>query len=149
MWTPRIGVQADVVSGDAGHRGGSLGTFNPLFFKAGYFNDSSLIRPSNIVDIHPTVQFSPTNSLLITIGSDVIWRYETKDGVYGPSGNVELPAGGHSHYVATTADISAQWQLGRHLVWILAYNHFFTGSYVRSVEGGSVDFVGSWVTFLF
>ena len=113
-------LQANVASGDT-HAGGSgdFGTFNPLFFKAGYFNDASLIRPSNIMDVHPTVQVHPRESVMVTIGSDVLWRYTTKDGIYGPGGNLELPAGGGSRYVATTADVSAQWQLNRHATWII------------------------------
>ena len=148
-WSPRLGLQADVASGDTEARGGgNFGTFNPLFFKAGYFNDASLIRPSNIMDVHPTVQVHPRRSVLLTVGSDILWRYTTKDGIYGPGGNLELPAGGGPRYLATSADVSAQWEIGRHLVWILSYSHFFTGRYVRAAKGGDVDYVGSWASFL-
>ena len=44
-WAPRIGLKADVASGDRDADDSTLGTFNPLFFKAGYFNDASLLRP--------------------------------------------------------------------------------------------------------
>ena len=105
-------------------------------------------RPSNIIDIHPTVQLHPRDSVQLTVGSDVLWRYTTKDGVYGPPGNLELPPGGGPRYVATTADVSAQWALNRHFVWIVSYNHFFTAQYVRSAKGGDVDFVGTWTSFI-
>ena len=106
-WSPRLGLQADVASGDTGARNtGNFGTFNPLFFKAGYFDDASLIRPSNIMDVHPTVQLHPRDSVQLIVGSDVLWRYTTKDGVYGPPGNLELPAGGGDRYVATRLRMS-------------------------------------------
>jgi hypothetical protein len=144
-----MGLQFDVVSGNTGHDGGgSLGTFNPLYFKAGYFNDASLIRPSNLIDIHPTLQLLPRDNVLMTLGSDVLWRYTTHDGVYGPPGNLELPARGSSRYVATTAEISAQWQINRHASWITSYVHFFTGDYVRQAQGGDVNYVGTWVSFI-
>ena len=145
---PRMGLQFDVVSGDTGHGGGAFGTFNPLYFKAGYFNDASLIRPSNLIDIHPTLQLLPRDNVLVTLGSDVLWRYTTHDGVYGPPGNLELPARGGSRYVATTAEISAQWQINRHVSWITSYVHFFTGAYVRQARGGDVTYVGTWVSFI-
>ena len=147
-WKPRLGISADVASGDTNRDGrGSLGTFNPLFFKAGYFNDASSIRPSNIIDVHPTLQLLPTSNVLLTFGSDVLWRYTNNDGVYAPPGNVELPPGSGSRYIATTAEASAQWQIDRHFTWFVSYVHFFTSNYVHNAGGGSVDFFGTWLTF--
>ena len=145
---PRFGGDFDVVSGDSG-RPGHFGTFNPLYFKAGYFNDASLLRPSNIIDIHPTVQMQAPHALLITLGSDFLWRYTRRDGIYGPPGNVELPAGGSSRYLATTAEASVQWQVSRHLSWIGSYTRFFTGNYVQSAAGHDVNYFGTWATFTF
>jgi Alginate export len=144
---PRLGADLDVVSGDSGT--GHFGTFNPLFFKSGYFDDASLIRPSNIIDIHPTLQLQGPHSLLVTVGSDLIWRYTRHDGIYGPPGNLELSSGGQGRYLATTAEASIQWQLSPHLSWIGSYNRFFTGNYVRSANGHDVDFFGTWATFTF
>jgi len=148
VWKPRLGFSANVVSGDTNkNSNGPLGTFNPLYFKAGYFNDASVIRPSNTIDVHPTLQLLPTSKILLTFGSDVLWRYTNKDGVYGPPGYVELPAGAGSRYIATTAEASAQWQIDRHFTWFVSYVHFFTSNYVHNAGGGSVDFFGTWLTF--
>jgi hypothetical protein len=147
-WKPRIGADFDVVSGDSGGTG-HFGTFNPLFFKAGYFNDASLIRPSNIIDIHPTLQLQVSPKLLMTVGSDTLWRYTLNDGIYGPPGNLELPAGGTNRYFATTAEVSVQWQPWRHLSVIGSYDRFFTSQYVHSVGGHDVDAFGTWATFTF
>ncbi len=143
---PRLGVQFDVASGDT--KGGSFGTFNPLFFKSGYFNDASVIRPSNLIDIHPTVQLLPHDNLLLTIGSDVLWRYTTDDGVYNPGGRIEIPPGGSSRYIATTADLSVQWEINRHLTWIASYSHYFTSDAVKELGGKDIDFFGTWLTFV-
>jgi hypothetical protein len=142
---PRLGVNFDVVSGDT--HDGLFGTFNPLYFKAGYFDDASVIRPSNIIDIHPTIEFLPLNNLLVVFGSDVLWRYSTSDGVYGPAGNIEIPSGGSSRYIATTAEFSTQWQVNRHLTWIASYAHLFTSDTVHELGGKDVDFFGTWLTF--
>jgi hypothetical protein len=142
---PRIGFNFGAASGNT--KNGSFGTFDPLYFKAGYFNDANAIRPSNILDIHPTLQLLPTDRILLTLGSDVLWRYTTNDGLYGPPGNLEIPPGGSSRYVATTAEISVQWEINRHLTWITSYNHFFTSDAVRQLGGKDIDYFGTWVTF--
>lgn len=142
---PRFGINFDVASGNRGS--GTFGTFNPLYFKAGYFNDASVIRPSNIIDVHPTLQLLPRENVLLTLGSDTLWRYTIRDGIYGPPGNLEIPAGGSSRYVATTAEISAQWQINRHLTWITSYTHFFTSDALRELGGKDIDYFGTWVTF--
>src|SRR5262249_26530651 len=43
---PRLGLKMGITSGDHDASDGTQGTFDPLFFKSGYFNDASLIRPS-------------------------------------------------------------------------------------------------------
>jgi hypothetical protein len=145
---PRLGMDCDIASGNTSKDNhGTVGTFNPLYFKAGYFNDASLIRPSNIIDVHPTLQLRPRQNLLLTFGSDVLWRYTADDGIYGPSGNLELPANTGSPYLATTAEVGAQWQINRHFTWLASYVHFFTSDYVSEAKGRDVDFFGTWATF--
>jgi hypothetical protein len=146
-WKPRLGSKFDVASGDT--RGKGFDEFNPLFFKSGYFNDASLIRPSNIIDVHPTVQFRPFKGMVATLGSDVLWRETTNDGVYAPPGFVELPAGDGSNYIGTTAEAAFQYQINRHLVWTTSYVHLFSGDYVHSSGGRDVDYIGSWLSFTF
>lgn len=146
-WRPRFGLKVDVASGDAGHPGGHFGAFNPLFFKAGYFNDASLIRPTNIVDFHPSLQFEPWKSFTATVASGVLWRYSAGDGVYGPSGKLFLPRGGSTNYLGTTGEAAFQWKANRHVAYTSSYVHFFADRYVKAAGGGDVDFVGAWVTF--
>src|SRR4030095_13708857 len=69
---PRVFLRADIASGD--HGGGNLGTFNPLFPKAAYFNDASLIGPLNLMDLQPGVEVMLTKSLSLTASCDFVWR---------------------------------------------------------------------------
>ena len=63
------------------------------------------------------------------------------------SGRIEIPAGGSSPYVATTAELSVEWQINRHLTWTGSYVHYFTSSAVKDLGGKDIDFFGTWLSF--
>jgi hypothetical protein len=140
-------LKADVTSGDNGS--GQQGTFDALYFKSGYFNDASVLRPQNLVDVHPNLSAELTSSVSIDGGADVFWRYSTRDAIYSVPGPIEIQPGGGSAYVATALDINLQWQIQRHLTFGASYVHFFTGSYVVNAGGHDLDYVSTTLTFLF
>ena len=149
-WRPRAGLKVDLASGDRDARDGQQGTFDALFFKSGYFNDASLIRPANIIDVHPNVAVNLTKSVSMNGGIDVFWRYSNQDAVYGPPGFVSLPAvSSQPSYVGSAVDVNVQWQVQRHVTVLASYVHFFTGSYVHSAGGGDVNYVSTTLSFLF
>jgi len=146
-WQPRLGFKADIASGDSDAPAGRFGGFNPLYFKSGYFNDASIIRPSNVADLHPSLQLVPVKSLSATLATDFLWRYSVKDGVYAPAGNIELKPLPGSRYIGNTAETAVEWKAGRHLVCTASYVHLFASDYVRAAGGGNVDYFGTWATF--
>ena len=120
-----------------------------MFPKAGYFNDASLLRPSNLIDVHPSLQVRPIEDVLVTLATDSIWRYSGDDAVYGPPGNIQIPAdAGSGRFVGQTLEAAAVWQINRHLVWTNSYVHLFAGDSVNHAGGGDVDFFGAWLTFV-
>jgi len=89
MWNPRLGLKAGATSGDDNPNDRHLGTFDALFFKSGYFNDASLIRPQNFISVHPELYVHPLQKVTIDGGASPIWRYSRNDAVYAvpdPSG---------------------------------------------------------------
>lgn len=147
-WQPRIGLKADIASGDKNKNDGKLETFNPLFFKANYFNDAAFFRPANLADIHLSLQVQPREDLTITLGSDVIWRHQLQDAIYGTAGNVLLPPTNTSKYVGTAGEAAVQWKINRHTVATATYMHMFTGSQVNAAGGGDIDYLATWVSFI-
>ena len=149
-WQPRLGLKTGVTSGDHDSNDGRLETFDALFFKSGYFNDASLIRPQNIMSVHPTISLKPSKTVLLDGGASPFWRYSRNDAVYAVPGFTAIPPiKSASSYVGTAFDINLTWQLQRHVSVQASYVHFLTGSYVHQAGGKDVDYFSTTITFLF
>jgi hypothetical protein len=147
---PRLGIKTGIASGDHNPNDGRLGTFDPLFFKSGYFNDASLIRPSNIIGVHPNLALQLSKSISVDVGADWFWRYSRNDAVYGVPGNITIPANSNaSKYIGTALDLNLTWQVQRHITVQASYVHFFTGDYVHQAGGRDVNYFSTTVNFLF
>src|SRR5216684_8005553 len=149
-WQPRLGLKTGITSGDHDPKDGQLGTFDALYFKSGYFNDASLIRPQNIIGVHPNLTVRPTKTVTVDGGADWFWRYSRHDAVYGVPGFVAIPALSNSpSYIGTASDVNVTWQLQRHITVQASYVHFFTGTYVHEAGGKDVDYFSTTISFLF
>jgi len=88
-------VLAWTLATDSGH---TIRGSNSPNFTAGHFNDASQIKPTSIADL--------------------LWRTSLRDGIYGPSGNIQLRPGPDaspgSHAIGTTAQAKLSWKLDRH-----------------------------------
>jgi len=73
-WTPRIGISANVASGDRDADDGTLETFNPLFPRGTYFDELGLLGPRNFFNVHPGVTLEPLPNLTLTADVDFFWR---------------------------------------------------------------------------
>jgi hypothetical protein len=147
---PRLGLKADVASGDHNSTNGTQGTFDALYFKSGYFNDASLLRPENIIDVHPNIGANPTRSVSVDGGGDVFWRYSREDAIYAVPGFVSIPAlKTASAYVGTALDVNLEWRIQRHISFLASYVHFLSGDYVRAAGGHDVNYVSTTVSFRF
>lgn len=62
---PRLGVRADIASGDNNPNSPNLQTFNPLFPSGAYFNLANPIGPSNIIDLHPVFDVHLTDKVTL------------------------------------------------------------------------------------
>ena len=147
---PRLGLKVDVASGDRNPTDGQQGTFDALYFKSGYFNDASLLRPANIIDVHPNLGANLTKTLSVNGGADVFWRYSKNDAIYNPAGMIAVPAlSNASSYVGTALDVNFVWQIQRHVTLGLSYVHFFSGSYIHSAGGRDLNYLSTTLSVLF
>ena len=151
LWKPRIGLKADITSGDRDPNDRDLETFNPLFPRGAYFSETALIGPANHIDLHPSLELKPIEQLKLTLDWDFFWRESTRDAIYGNGVNVVVPAASsRDRYVGHQIQLLAEWQLQRHLTLSAAYAHFFAGDFLKdSTPGKDVDYASAWLTLRF
>jgi len=141
-WRPRIGVKADIASGDRNPADGRLGTFNALYPKLPYFSEASLIAPANIIDLHPSVSWAPGRNVSLEFGWNWQWRASERDAVYSPP---LLPIAGTAEAkgrrIGNQAILGIEWKATPQLTLASQYVHFERGEVLRQVGGQNVDFV--------
>lgn len=148
---PRIGLRADVTSGDRDPASANLQTFNALFPRGAYFGEIALIGPSNHIDLHPSIDLEIMKGIKLTLDSVFFWRESLHDGIYGNAINL-LRSGrtSRARFVGSQPDVQAEWQINRHLSWTGVVAHFFTGQFLKQTgPGRDVNYVTSWVTYKF
>ena len=148
---PRLFLKADVASGDSNPNDTMLNTFNALFPKGGYFSETGLIGPANIIDVHPGFELQLTKRLSFTGDWDWFWRESANDGIYNNA--LKLVRAGNSssaRCIGSQAQAMLQWNASRHFTASAVYAHFFTGDFLtEGPVGKDVNYVSACVTFRF
>jgi Alginate export len=151
LFKPRLGLKANVTSGDNNPNNADLQTFNPLFPKGSYFGEPALIGPANHIDVHPQLNLALRRNLLLTLDWDFFCRESTHDAIYGPAVNV-IDSGGSSNarYVGDQVEAFLEWQADRHITLTADYAHFFAGEFLKqTTPGKDVDYFSVWLTYRF
>lgn len=149
--TPRIGLKANIASGDEDPDDPDLQTFNPLFPRGNYFAETSLIGPANFFDIHPSVDLHIAEGMTLTADWDFFWRESVHDGIYGNAVNlVRSGRESQARYIGSQLSTQIEWEIGRHITVLSNYAHFFAGPFLKKTKPGKdVDFFTLWVTYKF
>jgi Alginate export len=138
--SPRIGLKADIASGDRG--GQRLGTFDALYPKFPYFSEANLFAPANIIDLHPEIGLTVTPRFKPYAGVDFVWRETVRDAVYTtPLVAIARTTGVGNRFTGTQAIAGFDWQASNRLVIAAQFVHFAPGRTVRDAGGRAVDFL--------
>ena len=151
LFEPRLGLKANVTSGDDNPNNRDLETFNPLFPRGAYFGEPALIGPANHIDVHPQLELGLLRNLTLTVNWDCFWRESTHDGIYGPAVNlIQTGKTSDARYVGNQAEAMLEWHVDRHLTFTADYAHFFAGDFLKeTTPGKDVDYFSAWATFRF
>lgn len=144
---PRLGLKANVMSGDRDPENATLQTFNPLFPTGSYFSEDGLIGAINLMDLNPSLTLELRDDLKLTANWDFFWRESLDDGVYNSSlALVRSGKENDARFVGDQAQVQLDWTVDRHLSLRAIYAHFFTGEFLK--ETGPADDVDYFTTYM-
>ena len=151
LFSPRIGLKANIASGDRDPNDQDLQSFNALFPRGAYFSEASLIGPANFMDLHPSLDLRLTERVKLTTDWDFFWRQSVRDGIYGNAVNlVRSGRGSRARYIGSQPQTQVEWRANRHLTVTAVYAHFFAGPFLKETRPGKdVDYFTAWVTYKF
>jgi hypothetical protein len=140
-WTPRLGLRANVASGDGDPSDGKLGTFEVPFPKLPYLLEANFVSPANIIDIHPTLTIRPRPDVRLSAEYIALFKHERADAFYlPPLRPVPSTIGGDSKFLAHFAQFGADWQATPQVTFTGSYVHAFLGTRLKRAGGIDSDF---------
>lgn len=140
-WSPRLGLRLDAGSGDKDSADDEVGTFNPLFPRGSYFNDTSLTSWSNLVAVRPSLGLAPRRNVSLELSYLMRWRQTGEDAIYLQPSMPLAPAGAdQSKAVGNAIQLDATWSVNRNLKIQGQMVHQSADDAVRALGGRSVDF---------
>jgi hypothetical protein len=130
--SPRLGLKANIISGDNDPGDADLQTFNPLFPKGKYFGELSLLGPENLINLHPTLDVQLGDGWSLGGAAVLYWRESTDDGVYDVGGNLVRDDGGSDErFVGTQAEVVLSYEHSRNLNGMISYSQFHPDAFIE------------------
>jgi hypothetical protein len=150
---PRIGMRADVASGDKDKNSANLQTFNPLFPIGNYFGvlADTGTGPINFYDLHPEIKSYLPHGVSVDADWVIWWRQSLNDGVYGVPGNLLVASGqSDARFVGHRPGMEVRWQRDSHFYLQADYGIFFAGPFLReSGHAHNLNYTSFWVGYKF
>lgn len=137
---PTVNLRNDYISGDKNQGNGNLQTFNPLYPKGGYFGFSPQVGPVNLIDIHPYATMDLLSNLKMQVDVVLNWRYSTQDGVYRPSGMLNLRgSASNEKYIGTAYLANFTYSINQYISVVSGIQYFKTGAFINDIIPNSKD----------
>jgi hypothetical protein len=141
-WKPRLGLRIDAGSGDKRPNDDSLGTFNPLFPKGAYFNESGLTSWSNLTAIRPSLGLSPSKGVALEVSYLDRARMTSADAIYlQPAAVLPGSSASRAKAVGRALQFDASWQATRKVKLQLEALRQEIGAALKAAGGRNGDFL--------
>jgi hypothetical protein len=150
-FSPRVGLKANVISGDKNPNDSDIETFNPLFPKAKYFGELTPLGPENLINGHLDLSLSLIDKWNFLFSVVPYWRYSSDDAIYDIGGNIVRPGGGSTaHFIGVIWEPVLSYQFSRILEGLVSYSQFLAGDFIRETgPDKTIRFVGMELLFKF
>ena len=149
--SPRLGLKANIISGDDDPDDPDLQTFNPMFPKGKYFGELTLLGPENLMNLHSTLDLHLGDGWSLGGAAVWYWRESTDDGIYDLGGNLVRGDGGSDErFIGTQAEVVLTYEFNRNLNAMASYSRFYPGAFIDDTgPSKTVDFVGAEINLQF
>jgi hypothetical protein len=148
MWTPRIGLQFDVASGDHHPGENTVGTFNPLFPNGYYFSLAGYTGYANLIHVKPSVTVKPNDKLTLTGAIGLLWRQTTADAIYvQPNQPLTGTAGRGGAWTGAYGQIRLDYAFTPNLTGAIEAVHYDIGNTIRRAGGRDGNYLGAQLSF--
>lgn len=148
-WDPRIGIKTGVASGDKHKGDGKLNTFNAMYPKLPYLTENGIVAPANLIDISPSLQFTPVKSVLVDLSWHSMWRQEKNDAFWVAPGRPVKNTEGGGRYIGHQTQIEATWTPIDSLQLKAAWAFFDVSDHLEQAGLHDMNFVMTSATFTF
>lgn len=135
-WKPRLGLRLDLGSGDKDPTDDRLGTFNPMFPKGGYSNETGLISWGNLAALRASLGVAPARAVNLEASYTAHDRWTGADAIYLQPLVPLAPAGrDRSRNVGGAVQLDGIWQVDRNLKLQAQWAHQAAGPAIRALGG--------------
>lgn len=150
-FAPRVEIDSGAMSGDGNLKDKTLGTFNALFPNGSYLGQALLLGPYNLIIARPKLELHLTRNLTLSPNFEALWRESTTDGIYGSVGYPNHAGTlSRARFVGSQIDAELDYQLSRHLLLSVDYEHFFPGEFLKQTQPNrEVNFIAPQLTYNF
>ena len=148
---PKLGLKTELISGDKSTDDNKLQTFNPLFPRGAYFGLAAILGPSNLYDIHPSIELEINDKMSVAADYDFFWRFSKNDGIYQPNtALIYYSSNSIQRYIGSQLGTSIDYDIQKWFSIKVEATWFQAGSYLKDVSAGkNILFAATTLSYRF